>query len=68
MSRVKETLTCLVFAAPKVLMYMSYSFTGGRSKREAVIEKSRSIKRRSSVLRFLKKFDVDVRIKKKNLS
>lgn len=48
-----QTLTCLVFAVPKFLIYMSYSLTGGRSKRENVVEKSRSIKRRRSVPRFL---------------
>lgn len=48
-----EAVTCLVFAVPKFLMYMSYSLTGGRSKMENVSEKSRSIKRRSSALRFL---------------
>lgn len=45
--------TCLVFAFPKFLMYMSYSFTGGRSKIENVVEKSSSISRSSSSLRFL---------------
>lgn len=49
----EKILTCLVFAAPKFLMYMSYSFTGGRSKMENVMEKSRSIRRSSSSLRFL---------------
>lgn len=48
-----ERLTCLVFAVPKLLMYMSYSLTGGRSKTEKVTEKSRSMRRSSSVLRFL---------------
>lgn len=48
-----KTLTCLVFAFPKFLMYMSYSFTGGRSKMETVVEKSSSISRSSSALRFL---------------
>lgn len=41
-------------------MYMSYSFTGGRSKMENVIEKSRSIKRRSSALRFLQSEKVHI--------
>lgn len=49
----EKILTCLVFAAPKFLMYISYSFTGGRSKMEKVMEKSRSIRRSSSSLRFL---------------
>lgn len=48
-----EKLTCLVFAVPKLLIYLSYSFTGGRSKTENVTEKSRSMRRSSSVLRFL---------------
>ncbi len=46
-------LTCFVLAVPKFLMYMSYSLTGGRSNREKVMEKSKSIRRRSSSLRFL---------------
>lgn len=46
-------LTCLVFFFPKFLIYMSYSFTGGRSKRENVKEKSRSMSRSSLVLRTL---------------
>lgn len=45
--------TCLVFFFPKFLMYMSYSFTGGRSKRENVNEKSRSMSRSSFALRVL---------------
>lgn len=45
--------TCLVFVVPKLLMYMSYSLTGGMSRREKVMEKSRSISRSSSALRFL---------------
>lgn len=48
-----KRLTCLVFAVPKLLMYMSYSLTGGRSKMEKVTEKSRSMRRSSSALRFL---------------
>lgn len=51
--KIKQTQTCLVFAFPKFLMYMSYSFTGGRSKTENVVEKSSSISRSSSTLRFL---------------
>lgn len=46
-------LTCLVFFFPKFLMYMSYSFTGGRSKRENVNEKSKSMSRSSFALRVL---------------
>lgn len=49
----KMNLTCLVLAFPKLFIYISYSLTGGMSRRENVMEKSRSIKRSSSVLRFL---------------
>lgn len=59
-SRTTEDVTCLVFAVPKFLMYMSYSLTGGRSKMENVIEKSRSIKRRISALRFLQSEKVHI--------
>lgn len=53
-------LTCLVFFLPKFLMYMSYSFTGGRSKKENVNEKSRSMSRSNLVLRVLEnKFEAD---------
>lgn len=51
--RRNKTPTCLVFAVPKFLIYMSYSLTGGRSNMEKVIEKSSSIRRSSSVQRFL---------------
>lgn len=50
---VPAVLTCLVFFLPKFLMYMSYSFTGGRSKKENVNEKSRSMSRSNFVLRVL---------------
>ena len=53
-------LTCLVFFFPKFLMYMSYSFTGGRSRREKVKEKSRSISRSSFVLRVLETRRCDI--------
>lgn len=54
-------LTCLVFLLPKFRMYMSYSLTGGRSRREKVKEKSRSISRSSFALRVLetRRRDVD---------
>lgn len=52
-ARVPAALTCLVFFLPKFLIYMSYSFTGGRSKKENVNEKSRSMSRSNFVLRVL---------------
>lgn len=47
--------TCLVFFLPKLLMYLSYSLTGRRSKREKEDEKSRSMSLSSLVLRVLRR-------------
>lgn len=49
----RAALTCLVSFFPKFRMYMSYSFTGGRARREKVKEKSMSMSRSSFVLRIL---------------
>ena len=49
----RAALTCLVFFFPKFRMYMSYSFTGGRSRREKVKEKSMSMSRSNFALRIL---------------
>lgn len=44
----------MVFFLPKLLMYLSYSLTGRRSKREKEDEKSRSMSLSSLVLRVLR--------------